>query len=49
MDGFDSGLLTVLLIVLGGSFGLLIFYYIVRAAVRDGIEAAWARRDQRRG
>jgi membrane protein DedA with SNARE-associated domain len=41
---------TAILIVLSGLgslLGLWVFYWVVRAAVRHGIEDAWRRRAQR--
>ena len=42
-----ASILAVLLGILGSLLSMWIFYWIVRAAVRHGIEDAWRRRAQR--
>ncbi len=39
-------LVVILFYTLGPLVGLMIFYWIVRLAVRHGIEDAWRRRDR---
>jgi membrane protein DedA with SNARE-associated domain len=42
-----ASILAVFLGILGSLLSLWIFYWIVRAAVRHGMEDAWRRRAQR--
>ena len=44
-----EGIVFLLMYLLGAFFGLAIFYFIVRAAVRDGILLADIERTKKKG